>query len=48
MPKYAEFVFAAYGLSVVVIGAYAFSLIRRTRAARKALEALERSEKPSA
>jgi len=48
MPKYAEFVIAAYGISIVVIGAYAVSLIRRTRAAKKALDALDRSAKPSA
>ena len=48
MPKYAEFVIAAYGLSVAVLGIYAFSLMRRTSAARKALEILERSGKPSA
>jgi heme exporter protein CcmD len=48
MPKYAEFVFAAYGLFIVVMGIYAALLVRRTRAARRALAALARASKPSA
>lgn len=46
MPKYAEYVFAAYGLFVVVIGVYAGLLIARSRAARRALEMLDRQAKP--
>jgi heme exporter protein CcmD len=46
MPKYAEFVIAAYGLFIVVIGAYAGLLIARTRAARRALAALDRQARP--
>jgi len=45
MPKYAEFVFAAYGLFIVVIGVYAGWLIARTRAARRALDMLDRQAK---
>ena len=48
MPKYAEFVFSAYGVFVVVIGVYAALLLRRTRAVRRALEILDRARKPSA
>ena len=48
MPKYAEFVFTAYGLFAVVVGGYTGMLIRRTRAARRALEALNRAAKPPA
>jgi len=48
MPKYAEYVFTAYGLFVIVVGFYAVMLIRRTRAARRTLEALTRASKPSA
>jgi heme exporter protein CcmD len=46
MPKYAEFVFAAYGLFAVVIGGYVALVISRTRAARRALEAMDRHAKP--
>jgi heme exporter protein CcmD len=48
MPKYAEFVFAAYGLFAFVMGIYAIMLLRRTRAVRRALAALDRVGKPSA
>ena len=48
MPKYAEFVFSAYGLFIVVMGIYAVLLVRRTRATRRALAVLDRARKPSA
>jgi len=48
MPRYAEFVFAAYGLFIVVMGIYAFALIRRTRSVRRALQALDRVSHPPA
>jgi heme exporter protein CcmD len=44
MPKYAEYVFSAYGLFIVVIGVYAILLVRRIRAARRTLAALERAK----
>jgi len=46
MPKYAEYVFAAYGLFFVAIGGYVVWLIGRTRAVRRALEVLQRTAKP--
>jgi heme exporter protein CcmD len=48
MPKYAEFVFSAYGLFIAAMGLYAAWLVRRTRAARRALAVLDRAGKPSA
>lgn len=48
MPKYAEFVLAAYGLFIVVMGIYAIVLIRRTRSVRRALQALDRVSHPPA
>ncbi len=47
MPKYAEYVFTVYGLFAVVIGGYAAWIALRTRAARRALAALEREPKAS-
>lgn len=43
MPKYAEYVFTAYGLFAVVIGGYAAWLLLRIRATRRTLDALERT-----
>jgi len=46
MPKYAEYVFAAYGLFAIVIGVYAALVLLRIRAARRALDVLDRRGSP--
>ena len=44
MPKYAEYVFTAYGLFAAVIGGYTAWLLWRIRRARRTLETLERAK----
>ncbi len=46
MPKYFEFVFAAYGIWIGVVAVYLVLLFRKSRRVRRAMEGLTRHASP--
>lgn len=46
MPKYFEFVFAAYGIWIGVFAVYLVLLIRKSRRVRRAMEDIARHASP--